>query len=177
MGKASRRKKDKLLQIPAKPARPKPQGFAPVEPDEEFDLYFPDDDDFIEDYDPEIHNPFIGFIRKPENPTLNLPDHELYAACVCDGEMEGGSIWFCVFHGSLDECLQGLRTVIVMNYDEQLRGLNLEPQEWEAKHLENFEHIKQQCFQQGKAKAEGVWFIASKKTHPSFFRDYSDLSS
>ncbi|MGI2906140.1 hypothetical protein [Tolypothrix sp. VBCCA 56010] len=172
MGRASRRKKEKLLQIPTKPVRPKPKGFAPVEPDDDFDLYFSDDDDFLEElYDPAIHNPFIKFIKKPENPTLNLPDDELYAACVCDGEIEGDSIWLPAFIGSLDECVECLKTVILMNYDGQLRGLGLEPAAWEAKHMENFQHIKQQCLEQGRAKIEGFWFITSKKKDPSFFEE------
>lgn len=172
MGRASRRRKEKLLAIPKKPAREKPKGFAPELPDDflDDDIFYEDDDFFDPgEYRSMKHNPFLKFLHIPENPTLNLPDNELFAACVCDGEIENQSIWLNVFKGSLDECVECLKTVIVMNYDEQLRGLGLEPAAWEAKHNENLERVKQQCREQGNAKMEWFWFIVSKEKHPSFF--------
>jgi hypothetical protein len=171
MGRASRRKKEKLLSIPKKPAREKPKGFAPVLPDDFFDDIFYEDDDSFDPSGYGEDNYFLKFLRIPENATLNLPDNELFAACVCDGTAEGSPIWLSAFKGSLDECIKCLTPVIAMKYDEQLRGLGLEPTEWEAKHQEHFERIKQECRTQGEAKVEWFWFITSKQREPSFFKE------
>ncbi|MFL9455854.1 hypothetical protein AB0758_32845 [Tolypothrix bouteillei VB521301_2] len=160
MGKASKRKKEQFLSIPKKPAREKPKGFAPVLRDDFFDAG---------QYDPMQHNDFLPFLRMPKNTTLNLPDNELFAACVCDGGIEGQSIWLKVFTGSIDECIDCLKTIIVLNYNKQLRGLGLEPMEWEAKHEENFERIKHECQKQGAAKVEWFWYIVSKEKSPHVF--------
>jgi hypothetical protein len=177
MGRASRRKKEKLLSIPKKPARAKPKGFAPVLPDDFFDDMFYEDDDFFDpgEYRSRQHNPFLPQLQIPENPTVNLPDNELFAVCVCDGTAEGSPIWLDAFKGSLDECMRCLNNVILRNYDEQLRGQDLSPTEWEAKHTENLQRIRQQCQEQGEAKVDWVWRIVSKQNSPRLFREFQPM--